>query len=146
MIHYHIQTRAASKYKATVVTPRALTRVCSLTLAAPPLFACFPARPLPNRPRASIGSSAPMAEGQQGGVPAPWHPTYDVDKARLIAQRKRSKRTLGARAAAATAAANALPSPAKRPPKPKTQPTTQVIRDALEEDTAGVGDLTSLST
>lgn len=42
-----------------------------------------------------------MTDGQQGGVPAPWHPTYDVDK---------------------------------------------VIRDALEEDTAGIGDLSSLST
>jgi hypothetical protein len=41
-----------------------------------------------------------MADGQQGGVPAPWHPTYDVDKVCTLEAMDAGSATAAAAAAA----------------------------------------------
>jgi hypothetical protein len=105
-----------------------------------------------------------------GRVPAPWHPTYDVDKVRQLcwssgfcrARAAREKRKVaddGDDAVVPPPDADLMPqNPHRSPPPPlgplrprlsltpPPPPPTQVIRDALEEDSAGIGDLSSLST
>lgn len=90
-----------------------------------------------------MAAAAPGAPSSGTTVPAPQHPTYDIQEVRWrVARRACGGSTL---AAGAASVAQHTPSPrAARPSASRLRP--QVIRLALAEDAGDLGDITTNAT